>query len=151
MKTRQITTIIIVMLATACNKKEKGQFSTWYVNNDSFTTNEVIMSVERNGCSLSSPNKEKGFSLYKGGSGFGNPPQLGTYILSADYESGNPDLQHANFYYKGLFYRLLPDQADTLIIAKPAGKFRYTLKPGWFVNTVDSLDSVLIRGVFNES
>jgi len=134
--------ILFVMLYS-CKKEESRQYSKWYVNTDSFYTNDVRTDRGKGQHDIESNDPKNCFSLSF---------LLGFYPKEGAYPVGckGPDPRWACLViiYKGAAY-LSPKNAY-LQTGEINGKATYTLQPAWFYHEANITDSVLVKGAFNE-
>ena len=115
------------------------------MNNDDFSSSEVVANVGKAQAGLSSSDINDRFLV-----AFSIPelPRTGTFQLNTS-EPGQ--ICAVNFYVHGKFYYSSPSQIGYLNASEVDGKAVYTLAPTWFVfNDSPTTDSVLISGEFNE-
>lgn len=147
-------TLLLLLLLPACRREaHHGQYSTWIINHtDTFRTNEVSYSSNKAGTGLATASGYNGFTFRNGSAGMPyNAFTPGTHLLSPETESNDPELCRAYFYYKGDIYTPSPDYNDTLIVTLENDKYRFTMRPSWFIHGEAGLeDSIIIEGVFNE-
>lgn len=136
--------IVFLLLTTVCSckKDRQKQYSTWYINGQKFTTNDVRVDAGKAIYIISSNNFTEGFSLtlfHKVSSG----------TVNIDCDNNNPT-----------FGCLAITHLDTGYIPKPPlqlaanlinRKSSYLLREAWFYNSYrPDEDSILVKGVFNE-
>jgi hypothetical protein len=136
---------IICLMFTAC-KKEK-QYSTWYVNSDSFSTNEAETSIGKAIAKFSSLNHDNK-NYFRIGFNVGYLPTEGQYKI--EYNSTTSIFSGISFYYNGVFFISSPNTENYLYASSNSGKASYSLPATWFINYDNHEDSVLIKGTFNE-
>ena len=139
---RKYFTFLPLILLTACNKDNKKQYSTWYVNGQEFKSNNVKKDIGNSASLINCYDEINRFTI-----GFIIPlPTFGTYpLLIGTY--AHPDSVNINFYYNNNFY--IPYHNGELKIIGNK-KFKAELSPAWFKNYDDPFDTVLISGTFNE-
>jgi len=136
-----IASLFIILYS--CKKEDSKQYSKWFVNTDSFYTNDIRA------------DRGKAIHILEGND-FKNRyyvefhlnyyPQEGSYPIRCLGQ--NPDWVCITINYKGIGY-IGPKNAY-LQAALKNGKASYTLEPVWFYNESNVMDSVLVRGTFNE-
>ncbi len=131
----------------SCDKNRNNQYSTWFINGESFYSRDVSFETNKGGNHLSTDSKDNGFNL---GSEMGGRPHPGYIGISTDYNSYNPALFRAYFYRNGTYYSLSRHNPDSVLVSLPNGKVRYEMPVAWFVNYNNPADSVQISGTFNE-
>lgn len=131
----------------SCDKNRNKQYSTWYINGESFYSRDVVFATSKGGNNLTKTGTDNGFSL---GSGLTSAPQPGYLGISIDAVSHNPALFRVHFYQNGAGYQLSSHNPDSVLASYVNGKLRYEMPAAWFVNYTDPTDSVLISGTFNE-
>lgn len=143
-KAKLLACTIICLCFVAC-KKEK-RYSTWNVNGEGFSTNEVEEVVGKAQSVLYTNSKENGFSLnsmhFYGGA-------------SSDIGCGSdPSDVCVIFYSKGKTYTAKPiTPAPVITISNPNNDDRkktLSMSPTWFVNTTSADDTVLISAILSE-
>ena len=148
MKNKFILPFLLITLSlAACGKKDKKQFSTWTVNGENFSSNEVEASLGKVICALSSNDFNNRFSF-----GFAvgvELPKQGNFLIS-HVKNYDPDKVVLSFYYKGNFMIIAPSQNTAVVATNNNGKAQYTLPPTWYIYFENPSDSVLISGAFNE-
>lgn len=142
-------------LLFSCKKESHNQFSHWYVGNDSFSSNNVIIRYppKFNGpsavllvCNDANNNFDLGFDL-------ANLPLNGTFLIkdnnsdSVYYNSSTASIYIRN---KSAYYIVSPTSNTYLTASSVNNKASYTMPPTWFINYFNDSDSVLIHGVFNQ-
>lgn len=130
-------------------KKDKRQYSQWYVNSEGFSTNEVeAYEVGSRPISfLRTTGHVNGFSI---SFGLDNLPTSRSSPLAND--STNPHNSAYSWlevYYNGKTYHPPVGSSYYLNASTINGKAQYDLALYWFMNKDDSHDSVLIRGTFS--
>ncbi len=144
-KNISLVCLIICFSFWACKKETR--YSTWQVNNETFSYNDIEIAIGKARCGLASRDMNNRFSLgFEIGYGL---PTSGAFELN----TFTPGLQLCgiNFYYHGKFYYHTPSKLGVLYASSVDGKASYTLPPSWFVNYDNpNCDSLLIQGTFNE-
>jgi len=133
----------------ACKKEESRQYSYWVVNNDSFSTNEVNVTIGKAIALLTSNDKNNRFTISFDISMGESLPSTGQFPIRRGILQ-HPDSAVVNFYYKSNFYVARKQNASRLVASLPNGKVRYELTPDWFYNYYNLDDSIWIKGIFNE-
>ena len=137
---------ILPLLFFACKKNENNnQFSYWYVNNDSFRSNNMYRNISHNdaayGCSDNGNNFTVTFH-------FPSFPKSGRYPLGLTSPAiQDPDSIVLCFYYKNVFYVPVEGYVD---VSSLENKTKCTLSPTKFVNYDNHYDTVRIHGSLNE-
>ena len=140
---RKYLTFLSLILLTACNKDNKKQYSTWYVNDEMFRTNDVKLTKGKAKHIFNSKDIDNKFDIEFN---LGHFPSDDKYLINCSQK--NPAWVCVTINYKHVSY----DNPKTTYLQ--AGmhnkKFRYTLEPAWFYNVSDANDSILVKGEFNE-
>jgi hypothetical protein len=142
-----IPLLLITLFSAACSKKDKKQYSTWNVNGENFSSNDVTGELGKAISILSSNDINNRFSF-----GFAiaaELPKEGSFVIS-HVKNDAPDKVVLSFYYNGNFMKIAPSQNTAIVAANNKGKAQYTLPPTWYVYFENQNDSVLISGIFNE-
>ncbi|MBS1645458.1 MAG: hypothetical protein JST36_10505 [Bacteroidetes bacterium] len=144
---------IFILFLTACKKEPSAQYSTWVVDGDTISTNNV--SVDRGKATLYfftkssvplSDNNRFGFEFIFNSGGF----VVGD-SLKLDCSTQNPSWLCLNILYNDTGYSAHGTQPEYIQASIVNGKARYTLQPTWFYNSYRPADSrILVSGVFNE-
>lgn len=148
MKNKLLLFFSFVLFIAACGKKNKRQFSTWTMNAEKFSTNEVLATTGKVVSVLESNDKYNGFSItFRVGFAM---PTHGAFQMLYDPSSTEQSMASIAFFVKGIGY--IPSQTPTsfLMASSYNSKARYIIEPTWFVNYNTGTDSVLISGTFNE-
>ena len=136
------------LLATfaCCKKSDSPQYSYWYVNTDSFSTNTATVDRGKAETDIQTNSLENGFgfTFY-----LDYLPENGTFSIT------NTIVQYQYYvgigiHYKNNYYNVLKDLRDSLIATSSNSKAQYILNKTWFKNYSDSTDSILVHGIFNE-
>ncbi|MBS1644688.1 MAG: hypothetical protein JST36_06575 [Bacteroidetes bacterium] len=144
---------IFILFLTACKKSTPAQYSTWVVNNDTFSTNEV--SVDQGKARLHFfSNSIRDFS-HKRMFGFDMTFNSGSFVvydsLKLDCSSQDPAWVCLGIMYDDTGYVAHGTHPEYIQSSIVNGKARYTLQPTWFYNTYrPAEDKILVSGVFNE-
>lgn len=147
MNKKLVIALLFTLAFTACSKKGKNQYSTWNVNGENFSSNEVIATIGKVQSALSTNDFNNRFVLAF--SIVGGLPTSGTFELNTI----TPGVQECgiNFYVHGKFYYHTTSKLGKLFASEEKGKAKYTLPPSWFVSYENpTTDSVLISGEFKE-
>ena len=140
---RKYLTFLPLILLTACNKDNKKQYSTWYVNGQEFKSNNVKKDIGKAVSVIACRDEINRFTLtfY-----FSSLPTSGVFHVIRG-KNAHPDSVNFVFYYNNNFYTPYHDGSINIINHK---KFRAELSPTWYKNYDNPLDTVLISGTFNE-
>ena len=131
------------ILFVSCKKGDNRQYSKWYVNNDSFYTNDIRVDKGNAVCQIQGNDFTNRYFLEFHLNYF---PIGGSFPILCSQQ--NPYWACLTITYKGIGYVSPKNtnlQADDL-----NGKGSYVLQPAWFYNESNAQDSVLVRGTFNE-
>jgi len=144
-----------IFLFESCKKEDKRQYSKWYVNTDSFSTNDVKLDIGKvvshifTNSQYSGGTLPYGFSItFNTGSLNGGIPTSGSFKL--DCSQQNPQWTCMSILYKDIGYLSNENELEYLIASQENGKAYYILEPTWFYNESNPKDSVLVKGTFNE-
>lgn len=140
---RKYLNILFLLLLISCNKDNKKQYSTWYVNGQEFKSNNVQKDIGKIVSGIMGGEQANRFTLafY-----FSPLPTSGTFHVIRG-KHAHPDSVNFVFYYNNNFYTPYHDGSINIINNK---KFRAELSPTWYKNYDNPLDTVLISGTFNE-
>lgn len=149
MKKNKLIVLPLVALVAlhmfGCDKKDKKPFSSWTVNEEKFSTNEVTATIGKAQSGLSSSDASNRFLL---AFSIAELPRSGTFDLNTAVPG---QVCAINFYYHNKFYYTSPSQVGKIYAAEVNGKARYTLPVTWFVSYENpAVDSIQISGEFNE-
>lgn len=143
MKRTLLAAVSIICLCNACKKEDKRQYSYWYVNNDSFKSNNVKKDVGKAIAEINCTDEVNRFAIAFYLSFF---PTSGNYPI-AKSSSQNPDSVAVGFYYLNNFYIV---HKEGILNVVSNNKFKCELQPTWFVAYDNANDTVLIKGTFSE-
>jgi len=137
----------------ACKKEDNRQYSTWYVNEERFSTNDVKTDMGKavalifTNSKYSGGTAPNGFSItFNTGSLNGGFPTSGSFKL--DCSQQNPQWACMSILFKDKGY--FPKTNEYLKATLENGKARYSLEPTWFYNELNYQDSILVKGTFNQ-
>lgn len=144
-----------MFFVVACNKKKDKQLSTWYVNNQATSSNNVMMYEGRGGSSLfvmdgdkiNNADTNNGFYLR---CGTGALPFSGTSPLYNGPPSNDPSLLRLSIFHNGIQYQLSKHNTASILTTGIKGERKFELPETWFTNTRNEQDSALVKGVFAE-
>lgn len=140
---KSILALLLISTLFSCKKDEPKQFSTWYVNGQKFTTNDVRYDKGKARNEISSNNQTDRFDIYFN---LGELPITGNFLINCSQQ--NPHWCCMAIIYQGKGY---VEPKNAFIYASfYNGKARYTLDETWFYNELDNNDSILVKGTFNE-
>jgi hypothetical protein len=143
--------IVTLLLLQSCKDdvqpEPEKQYSTWKVNGETFTSNDITIGINQVRAGLSSHNSPNRFGIIFWVSYF---PVNGEWPLAINRNLQNPDSVSMGIYYNNQPYGISVNDAHPLVASKVNNKASYYLEPTWFVNTGNPNDSVLIEGTFNE-
>ena len=133
--------LLSLLLFAACKKKK--QYSTWYVNDEKFRTNDVKLTKGKAKHIMAPHDINNRFVIefY-----LGSFPSDDRYLINCSQQ--NPTWCCMVFIYNGIGY--IKPKDSYLYASNNNKKFRYTLEPTWFYNESDPNDSILVKGEFNE-
>lgn len=134
-----IIVLLLIAAVSSCKKEKENQFSTWYVNGQKFTTNDVGVAKGKAIYVLSSDNYQmgsNGFSLAISGDG----------ILPVNYLN----CMHyvcLKIKYNSKFYFGRPPA--TISSSFNNDKHSFKLNKTWFYSSSNpDEDSILVKGVY---
>ena len=157
---------MLALVLAACNKDEKHtpdrpepiiedtvkQYSYWTVNEDSFSTNQVVANTYRSPGNalavLRATDSVNNFEIYF--------THLSRFPQSGDFPLQDSSIHYpvsgvgVYFLYHSTSYFIAYPTDHHLSAASVNGKGQYTLPPTWFYSYYHPEDSVLISGTFNE-
>lgn len=135
---------LLLFFFTCCKKSDNRQYSYWYVNKDSFSSNNISLDIGKAIAVLQCLDSKNNFTI-----GFHFPylPTNGTFPILLG-SSHNPDSVNVVFYCNDKYY--IPFKDCNLLSSSNNGKSMFTLAPVWYKNYYNPNDSVLIHGTFNE-
>lgn len=147
--------IMLTLTFYSCHKNEKPspvpednrQYSHWVVNEDSFSTNEVIVDIGHVFTRIRSNSDPDNYFRMQFNLTY--LPEYGSFHLTT-HETSDPANAEISFYYNGIFYVISPTENSSLEASLVNNKSQFKLDTTWFLNYYDNTDSVLIRGEFNE-
>lgn len=146
---------ILILCNAACKKEDNRQYSSWYVNEEPFSTNDVKTDIGKAVAYLNTNSKYSGGTAPNGFSIIFNTGSLGGGFptsgqIKLDCSQQNPQWACMSILYNEVGY--IPKEIDSNYInaSSANSKARYTLKSTWFYNASNALDSVLVRGTFNQ-
>ena len=141
---RKYFVLLPLLILTACNKDNKKQYSTWYVNGEMFRTNDVKLTKGKALHIFDAKNYNNGFVIQFN---LGYFPTEGRYLI--DCRQANPEWCCMSINYNGIGY--INPKVTYLNLSTNNKKFRYTLEPTWFFNSYKMTeDSIWVKGEFNE-
>lgn len=144
-------TVLSLLLLSACKKSNNNPYSTWYVNGQKFSTNDVYVDIGKMQTDFATHSFKKGFGFQ-----FNTGGWVGDIPLKLDCSTQNPAWVCFAIYYNDTGYSAKTDIAHYINkITVKSGLTRYTLDSIWLFNVYnfqDSVfnDSILVYGVFNE-
>jgi len=136
--------IALCLLATvySCKKEDEKQFSTWYVNGQKFSTNEVRLDKGKVIYILSTNTfgiDSNGFQIVINNGGIHPTHWLDCYT----------DMCFKLIYNGGYYIGRLPGSISTIYNAN--GTHSFKLNETWIYNSYTSdEDSILVSGIFSE-
>lgn len=133
----------IIASCLSCKKNDKKQYSYWYINTDSFSTNDVRVEAGNARHEMITNNLHNGFQITFNLGAF---PIAGSFKM--DCSQMNPDWVCVNILYNDTGYLANPDSFAKAF--SPNGKGQYIVPNTWFYNSYNSSDSILVHGTFNE-
>jgi hypothetical protein len=146
--------VMLTLTFYSCHKKEKPtptpdnrQYSYWTVNEDSFSTKEVIVDIGHVFTRIRSNSDADNYFRMQFKLTY--LPEYGSFHLTT-YETSDPANAEISFYYNGIFYVISPTENSSLEASLVNNKSQFKLDTTWFLNYYDDTDSVSIRGEFNE-
>ncbi len=134
----------LLFLWTSCTKNNKAVYSTWYVNSEKFSTNDVRADEGKAVHEIQGNDFNNRFFLTFNLDYF---PENGSLPIRCGNTS-NPESACLVITYHSIGY-LGPHNAF-LEASSSKGKVSYTLIPTWFYNEKDVNDSLSISGIFNQ-
>ena len=137
--------IAALLFLVCCKKKDERQFSYWYVNSDSFLTNDIRVDAGMSRKEMLTNNFREGFQIIFNGPDF---PVSGSYKL--DCSTQNPLWTCFGILHNDTGYLANPLQNNHVTAYSNNGKAQYVLVPTWFYNSYRTSDSILVHGTFNE-
>ena len=140
--------LALLYIFSGCKKTDNRQYSYWYINADSFASNETVLAVDKAMVWLGIGNNNRTAFTIVFNFGF-QAPQSGDWSLSHTPEQ-HPDSVNIGFYYNGDVYHVAPSNRSALHASLVNGKVRYELPPGSFFRYGNPNDTVLIHGTFNQ-
>jgi hypothetical protein len=150
---------VLLFFLFSCKKESHNQFSHWYVGNDSFASNNVIVQsppdphnlpVWPPSVQLECLDANNNFIL---GFWLDDLPKGGTlFINNLDTVFYNPSVVDIYVHYHSAYYIVSNFSHSYLSASSSAGtgKASYIMPPTWFVSYSNHNDSILVHGVFNE-
>lgn len=139
----------------ACKKEDNRQYSTWYVNEERFSTNDVKTDMGKavalifTNSKYSGGTAPNGFSItFNTGSLNGGFPTSGN--LKLDCSQQNPQWACMTILYNELGYVAKEIDSNRIYASSENNKASYILKPTWFYNASNAFDSILVKGTFNQ-
>lgn len=144
-----LLSLSLLIIFGACRKSTPAQYSTWVVNNDTFSTNEV--SVDQGKATLHFFTSD----IYAHKPGFYFVFNLGSFVvydsLKLDCSLQDPSWVCLDIMYDDTGYIAHGTHPEYIQSTLVNGKARYTLQPTWFYNSYrPAEDKILVSGVFNE-
>ncbi len=142
---RLVITVLLMAIITSCKKRASKEYSHWYVNNDSFSSNNVGVTIGKTRADMWSSLTDNYFSLTFN---VGFLPTSGLY--KTDDRIQDPTFVSMDIKYNGTEY--YPDTLFPIYLTADLknGKASYTLPPTWFISFANSNDSISVRGTFNQ-
>jgi hypothetical protein len=146
---RIILSVCIMVCIGIVSCKKGKQYSTWNINGEDFSANNVgVFIVDSEFCYLTNNDTNNQFLV-----GFFNTgsrlPVNGTFKLNTYPAGATPDCD-VQFHYKGKTYHPTFTNTGVIHASSINEKASYTLPASWFIPISNLGDSVLIEGTFNE-
>lgn len=140
---------VICLCNTACKKEDNRQYSTWYVNEDTFTTNDVKTDIGKVVANIQTNNISNGFWLwFNTGSLRGGFPTSGSFKL--DCSQQNPQWVCMGIFFKDTGFLSNENNLKYIAASQKNGKAQYILDTTWFYNSYRPNDSIKVHGIFNQ-
>lgn len=141
---KSILALLLLTMLFSCKKDGPKQYSTWYVNGQKSTTNDIRKDEGKAQHELTTNNISNGFSITFH---TGSYPTSGVFPLN--YTTSDPSTAELAIFYRDTGYLAKPTSYITASIRN--GKASYNLIESWFYNSYrPDEDSILVKGVFNE-
>ncbi len=147
----RVAAVLAIFFLLACNKNKHKQYSTWYVNGEAYSTNDVKLVSSKGGQAdlrgKVSPTQEEfsiGFStryLYD---------KHGSFLLTNDSTNYNPFDAGMSIWHNGTYYILANNLKDTVTASRFNDKLQLGMTDVWFKNYYNQDDSILVSGTFRE-
>ena len=139
-----------IITLSACKKKEEKQYSVWYVDNNKINTNDVEL-AEGKALVILSGRAEGGNHFEIRFKEFSSLPNDGKFLVR-NFNSENAPGAYMGFYVNAKWYDAVENNEYRLQASTVNSKRRLTLESTWFthIDSLGSIDSVLVYGEFNE-
>ncbi|OJU74765.1 MAG: hypothetical protein BGO09_08420 [Bacteroidetes bacterium 47-18] len=141
---RKYFVLLPLLILAACNKDNKKQYSTWYVNGEMFRTNDVGITEGKVKHIFNSKDIDNKFYIELRIDLFSIE---GDYLFDCSYPHPMTCCMVINYKHVSYINVKSSSYLRGNIYNK---KCRYTLNPTWFYNESDANDSILVKGEFNE-
>ena len=135
----------LFVLFISCKKGDNRQYSKWYVNNDSFYTNDIRVDKGKARHDITTNDLHNGFQIVFN---LGTFPATGSYKLDCSLQ--NPAWVCMGIIYRDTGYLARSEKNGTINATMKNGKASYSLAPTWFYNSYRNEDSIFVKGTFNE-
>ena len=135
---------LLTVLALACKKVDERRYSTWYVDKDRFSSNNVLINYHRTDVVVNCYNRPSYFGFQFPDLTTGDTLQLEQPNLSSPYTVA------VSFFIDTIIYYPTISTVSRIAITKNNGKFQWVIMPTWFIRKDNANDSVIIHGIFSE-